>query len=139
MEDEDCIYRWQINAAKVGLRFDAHLSYDVVQSSHEGSLENGIYSLSFFNGVDHNVGVALTQGSLLWVRVIKGIHGEDGKLGGVWRGDDAVKYPLSKNSIGVLRGDIDKIKRGQDYNPWKRRRCGCSMSKRAEAFENLNV
>nr|GEU72051.1 RNA-directed DNA polymerase, eukaryota, reverse transcriptase zinc-binding domain protein [Tanacetum cinerariifolium] len=28
----------------------------------------------FFNGVDHN-------GSSLWARVIKGIHGEDGKLG----------------------------------------------------------
>ncbi|GJV52014.1 hypothetical protein Tco_1447755 [Tanacetum coccineum] len=114
MEDEDCIYRWQINAAKVGLRFDAHLSYDVVQSSHEGSLENGIYSLSFFNGVDHNVGVALTQGSLLWVRVIKGIHGEDGKLADtffwedVWRGDDAFKS-LYLRIHRVLRGDIDKV------------------------------
>nr|GEW44516.1 RNA-directed DNA polymerase, eukaryota [Tanacetum cinerariifolium] len=38
----------KINAPKVGLRFDAYLSYVVVQSFHESSLENGIYSLSFF-------------------------------------------------------------------------------------------
>ncbi|GJZ43651.1 hypothetical protein Tco_0590906 [Tanacetum coccineum] len=42
----------------------------------------------FFNGVDHNgkkpiwwVWRFRTQGSSLWARVIKGIHGEDGKLG----------------------------------------------------------
>ncbi|GJU42541.1 putative reverse transcriptase domain-containing protein [Tanacetum coccineum] len=47
---------WQINASKVGL-----------------------------SGVDHNGKKPIwrfrTQGSSLWVRVIKGIHGEDGKLG----------------------------------------------------------
>ncbi|GKB96810.1 RNA-directed DNA polymerase, eukaryota, reverse transcriptase zinc-binding domain protein [Tanacetum coccineum] len=47
---------------KVSLRFDAHLSYVVVQSSHE-------------------VWRFRTQRSSLWARVIKGIHGEDGKLG----------------------------------------------------------
>ncbi|GKD54660.1 RNA-directed DNA polymerase, eukaryota, reverse transcriptase zinc-binding domain protein, partial [Tanacetum coccineum] len=108
----------QINDSKVGLRFNAHLSYVIIQSPHEGSSKNGIYSLSFFNGVDHNgmkpiwvkwskvlaskekgdlgvssfygLNIALlfkwvwrfrTQISSLWARVIKGIRGEDGKLG----------------------------------------------------------
>nr|GFA56827.1 RNA-directed DNA polymerase, eukaryota, reverse transcriptase zinc-binding domain protein [Tanacetum cinerariifolium] len=73
----------KINASKVVLRFDAHLSYVIVQSSHEGSLENGIYSLSFFSMmlIKKWVWCFRTQGSSLWARVIEGIHGEDGKLG----------------------------------------------------------
>nr|GEX02625.1 RNA-directed DNA polymerase, eukaryota [Tanacetum cinerariifolium] len=77
----------KINASKVGLRFDTYLSYVVVQCSHEGSSENGIYSLSFFSMVliitslVVQVGVALPHSRIVArARVIKGIHEEDGKL-----------------------------------------------------------
>ncbi|GJX04945.1 RNA-directed DNA polymerase, eukaryota, reverse transcriptase zinc-binding domain protein [Tanacetum coccineum] len=71
----------QINAFNVGLRFDDHLSFVVIQSSHEGSLENGIYSLSFLMVFTIMVWRFRTQRSPLWARVIIGIHGEDDKLG----------------------------------------------------------
>ncbi|GKF09787.1 hypothetical protein Tco_0044011, partial [Tanacetum coccineum] len=51
----------------------AHLSNWKMKTLFIGSSDNGIYSLSFFNDANHN-------GSSLWARVIKGIHGEDDKL-----------------------------------------------------------
>ncbi|GKC91082.1 RNA-directed DNA polymerase, eukaryota, reverse transcriptase zinc-binding domain protein [Tanacetum coccineum] len=112
---------WQINAFNVGLRFDAHLSFVVIQSSHEGSLENGIYSLSYLIVFTIMVWRLRTQGSPLWARVIIGIHGEDGKLG------KNINHSHPFIWLDIVR-EMDQLK-NHEYMPWRHARMLMSQLK----------